>query len=49
MDYRDSHCPQLRASERAVKGTDLSAAAGKEDPLEFDFKQDLHGGMGDVG
>jgi len=41
MDHWDSYCPQLRASEHAVKGTDLSRIAGKDDPVEFDFKQNL--------
>ena len=48
MDYWDSYCPQLRASEHAVKGTDLSPDAGKEDPVEFDFKQNLCSDMGGV-
>ncbi len=48
MDYWDSYCPQLRASEHAVKGTDLSRVAGKEDPVEFDFKQEMCSDMGGV-
>ena len=37
-----------KTSEHAVKGTDLSRVAGKEDPVEFDFKQNLCSDMGGV-
>ena len=41
MDEWDSHCPYLRSSETAAKGTDLGVSAGKEDPIELDSSPTL--------
>ena len=43
MDHRDSHCPWPLSGETAVKGTDLSPSAGKEDPVEFDSSLAAYG------
>jgi len=41
MEQRDSRCPYLQAGEPTAKGTGLEISAGKEDPVELDFRVEV--------